>query len=79
MFLQIIIPIYQTTGFYIVFCLYPLHQLMMMYADIGENAKAYKKAKEVRDAYVKIETKTTRQMREKADSIYHKGEVMQYE
>lgn len=57
--------------------LYPLHQLMMMYADIGENAKAYKKAKELRDAYVKIETKATRQMREKADSIYHKGEVMQ--
>ena len=49
--------------------LYPLYQLMMMYADMGEQTKAYDMAEVIRKSYVKIESKATQQMRQKADSI----------
>ena len=49
--------------------LYPLYQLMMMYAGMGEREKACGMAEVVRKSYVKIESGATRQMREKADSI----------
>ena len=57
--------------------LYPLYQIMMMYADIGEQAKAYDMAKVIRKSYVKIESKATQQMRQIADSIYYNGDIIQ--
>jgi len=56
--------------------LYPLYQLMMMYADMGERDKAYEMAKVVRSSEVKIESKATQQMRQKADSIYHNDDMI---
>lgn len=49
--------------------LYPLYQLMMMYDDTGNKKAATNMAKRIKHSYVKIESKATEQMVEKADSI----------
>lgn len=49
--------------------LYPMYQLMMMYADKGDESLADSMAIRIRNSYVKIESNATKQMQEKADSI----------
>lgn len=49
--------------------LYPMYQLMMMYAEKGDKALANDMAERIRRSYVKIESEATKQMQEKADSI----------
>ena len=49
--------------------LYPLYQLMMMYDETGNKKAATNMAKRIKHSYVKIESKATEQMVEKADSI----------
>jgi tetratricopeptide (TPR) repeat protein len=49
--------------------LYPLYQLMMMYDDTGNKKAATNMAKRIKHSYVKIPSKATEQMVEKADSI----------
>lgn len=49
--------------------LYPLYQLMMMFVETGNKCKAYNMAMRIKESKIKIESKATLQMREKADSI----------
>jgi len=49
--------------------LYPLYQLMVMYQDCGNKAAAVDMAKRMKHSYVKVESRATQQMVEKADSI----------
>ncbi len=49
--------------------LYPLYQLMMMYEEVGDEDKLYNASVKVAEASVKIESKATEEMRQRADSI----------